>query len=119
MFYVFDHSGSLHRMGNDQQLFEEMAGFLRDDAPVRLQEIRHGLSDSNLPRVKLATHSLKGLVSNFGATRAVSAAIKLESLIQQRRPMEDLEAALTELQAAVDELQNALAPYCPKTGTPA
>ncbi len=119
MLPVFDYNGSLHRMGNDEQLFEEMAGFLRDDAPVRLQEIRHGLSDSNLSRVKLAAHSLKGLVSNFGASRAVSATIKLESLIQQRKPTEDLETAFQELQAAVNELQNALSSFCPKAGTSA
>lgn len=112
---VFDHDGSLHRMGDDRQLFEEMAGFVQDDAPVRLQEIRHGLAGSNFSRVKLAVHSLKGLVSNFGATRAVSAAIKLESLLQQSRPKEDLEAAFQELQAAVEELQHTLAAFCSKT----
>lgn len=109
---VFDHLGSLHRMGDDEQLFEDMVGFLRDDGPARLQEIRSGLSESNLPRVKHATHALKGLISNFGAARAVSAAIKLENLVQQRKPAEELEAAFSELQAAVDELQEALTPFC-------
>jgi HPt (histidine-containing phosphotransfer) domain-containing protein len=115
MLPVFDHEGSFHRMGNDRQLFDEMAGFVQDDAPVRLQEIRHGLAESNFSCVKLAVHSLKGLISNFGATRAVSAAIKLESLLQQSRPMDELEAAFQELQAAVEELQHALATFCSKT----
>ena len=109
---VFDHLGSLHRMGSDEQLFEEMVGFLRDDAPARLQEIRSGLSECNSPRVKIAVHTLKGLISNFGAARAVSAAIRLENLVQQRKSAEELEAAFADLQAAVDELQVALAPFC-------
>ncbi|MBC7851887.1 MAG: Hpt domain-containing protein [Pirellulaceae bacterium] len=109
---VFDHLGSLHRMGDDEQLFEDMAGFLRDDAPARLQEIRSGLMESNYPRVKYAAHTLKGLISNFGAARAVSAVNKLEHLLQQRKPAEDLDAAFADLQSAVDELQAALSPFC-------
>ncbi|MGI8979605.1 MAG: Hpt domain-containing protein [Pirellulaceae bacterium] len=116
---IFDHLGSLHRMGDDEQLFEEMAGFLRDDAPARLQEIRSGLAESNLPRVKHAAHALKGLISNFGAARAVSAATRLENLVQQRKPAEDLDAAFGDLQAAVDELQEALAPFCTRAGSSA
>jgi HPt (histidine-containing phosphotransfer) domain-containing protein len=116
---VFDHLGSLHRMGDDGQLFEEMVGFLRQDGPVRLQEIRSGLSEANFPRVKHAVHTLNGLISNFGAARAVSAANRLESLVQQRKPAEDLDAAFGELQAAVAELQAALAPYCTRSASSA
>ena len=99
-------------MGDDEQLFEDMVGFLRDDGPARLHEISSGLSESNFSRVEHAVHTLKGLISNFGAARAVSAAIRLENLVQQRKSAEELDAAFADLQAAVDELQVALAPFC-------
>ena len=114
---IFDHLGSLRRMGDDQQLFDEMVGFLRDDGPARLEEIHSGLSDLNYERMNQSTHSLKGLISNFGATRAVLAAIKLESLIKQRKSAADLEPAFADFQTAVEELQEALAPFRARAGS--
>ena len=115
---VYDHVGSLHRMGNDEQLFQEMVGFLHDDAPLRLQDIQKGVAEANWPRARHAVHSLKGLVSNFGAQRAMIAAIKLEQVIQQRPQSPELGGALEELNAAVGELQRALSPYCASNGSP-
>jgi HPt (histidine-containing phosphotransfer) domain-containing protein len=114
---VFDHLGSLHRMGNDEQLFGEMVGFLRDDAPVRLREIQSGLGEANWKQAQRSAHSLKGLVSNFGAARAQAAAARLESLIQQQKRSPEVELAISDLESAVNELQEALSPYCPAAGS--
>ncbi len=103
MLPVFDHLGSLHRMGNDEQLFGEMVGFLRDDAPVRLREIHRGLSEANWKQAQRSAHSLKGLVSNFGAARAQAAAARLEALAQQQKPSPEIETAVSDLESAVSE----------------
>ena len=114
---IYDHVGSLQRMGNDEQLFHEMVGFLHDDAPPRLKEIQAGLNEGNWPRARHAVHSLKGLVSNFGAQRAMMAATKLETLLKQRPQAPEVKPAYEELADAVNELQRALLPYRISTGS--
>ena len=116
---IYDHAGSLHRMGNDEQLFQEMVGFLRDDAPARLRDIQAGVDAANWQRARHAVHSLKGLVSNFGAQRAMMGAIKLENLLQQRPESAEVKGAYEELSAAVNELQRALMPHSHSSGSPA
>jgi len=65
-----------------------------------------------VPGVQQRAHSLKGLVSNFGAGRAFQAAAKTEDLARARR-IEDLPAHVEVLEKALGELMAALAPYLP------
>src|SRR2546421_584983 len=37
MSKIYDHAGSLRRMGNDYELFQEMVGLLKSDAPHLLE----------------------------------------------------------------------------------
>jgi two-component system, sensor histidine kinase and response regulator len=75
---LFDYAGAMQRLGNDEQLFQEMIRILREDAPRRFQELDAGWRSGDLAIVHRAAHSLKGLVSNFGAARAQAAALRLE-----------------------------------------
>ncbi|WP_425617356.1 Hpt domain-containing protein [Anatilimnocola sp. NA78] len=113
---IFDYSGSLRRMGNDRGLFQDMIVLLNEDAPQYITAIHQTYSVQDYPSLKRAAHTLKGLVLNFGATRAVSAAIALETLTQtaEREPSEknNIPAAIAELEAAVAELQAALSEHC-------
>lgn len=107
MSEVYDHVGSLERMGDDEQLFRDMVGFLVEDGPRWWSEIQRALAARDILRLHRAAHTLKGLVSNFGAVRAVDAAAQIEhlarsgewELIEERVP--ELGAALTELLAAL------------------
>ena len=110
MSSVFDHAGSLQRMGNDPQLFGEMVSFLSTDSPRWLAQVRAGLEQHKLGQVQHAAHTLKGLVSNFGASRAVSVAATVEELAKRGEEAR-IFPLLTELQEAVEELQVALAPF--------
>ena len=107
---VFDHAGSLQRMGNDPALFGEMVSFLHSDSPRWLAQVRAGLEQHKLMQVQHAAHTLKGLVSNFGASRAVSVAATVEHLAKQGEEA-TIVPLLKELQEAVEELQAALAPF--------
>ena len=63
-----------------------------------------------IARVQQRAHSLKGLISNFGAGRAWRAASILEDLARAGRK-EELAGSLAELESALAELMGALEPY--------
>jgi two-component system, sensor histidine kinase and response regulator len=105
---IFDYAGSLHRMGDDQELFHEMAELLRQDAPALLDAVNVAYQQGDVPRLERASHTLKGLAANFGAARTVSAAAEVEKLAKQRRST-GMPAAISELEEALDELIAALA----------
>jgi len=108
MSKVFDYVASLHRMGDDQELFHEMAELLRADAPALLDAVQAANQQGDVQRLERASHTLKGLAANFGAARAVSAAADVEKLAKQRQSS-GLPAAIGELEEALDELIAALA----------
>lgn len=110
MSEVFDFAGSMERMGQDEQLFGEMVGFLFADVPLWLAQARQSLDAGDAVRVHRSAHTVKGLVANFGAYRAIHAAAQVEELAKAG----DLEAAgriMPQLEAAYQELHEALAPY--------
>jgi len=109
MSKIYDRDGSLRRMGNDQQLFQEMAELLRCDAPPLLDAVHAAYREGDCPRLQRAAHTLKGLASNFGAGRAVAAAAEVERLAKSQQSA-GVPAATAELEEALDELIAALAP---------
>jgi len=94
-------------MGGDAELFQEMVGFLRQDGQRWLQDLRTALTASDLPRVQLYSHKLKGLISTFGAARAGRAAALLEEQARSGRA-DSLPATAAEMEAAYAELMAAL-----------
>jgi HPt (histidine-containing phosphotransfer) domain-containing protein len=108
---VFDHAGSLERMGGDEQLFSEMVGFFVEDAPRWLAQIKEGIAQGDASLVHRSAHTLKGLVANFGAAAAQSAAGRIETLAQQDPTLQAVASEVPPLEVAIDELHAALAPY--------
>src|SRR4051812_24075320 len=108
MSTIYDYAGSLHRMGDDHELFHEMAELLRADAPPLLDAVHSAHQQGDPARLERASHTLKGLAANFGATRTVAAAADVERLAKQRQSS-GLPAAIVELEEALDELIAALA----------
>jgi len=109
MLPIYDHTGSLRRMGDDHQLFQEMVDLLCTDAPQHLQALHSAHESDDQPRVQRAAHTLKGLAANFGAPRAVAAAAEVERLAKLRQSA-GMTSAIVELQSALDELITALSP---------
>ncbi len=107
---VFDLEGSLERMGGDRQLFGEMVGFLQSDAPHWLAQIHAALARGDMQGVHRGAHTLKGLISNFGAGEAFRAAAQVEQFGRQSDAAA-LPTAIAHLENAVEELQTALAPH--------
>jgi HPt (histidine-containing phosphotransfer) domain-containing protein len=107
---VFDYSGAMDRMGHDAQLFRDMVDYLYRDGPAWMEEVQTAAIARDLPRVQYRAHSLKGLISNFGAARAWHAAAQLEELARARRA-DGLAIAVETLAASLRELIDALTPY--------
>src|SRR5688500_12024379 len=116
MVNIFDYSGSLRRMGNDQSLFQDMIVLFKEDALQYLNTIHQSAASHDYLSLKRAAHTLKGLVLNFGATRAVLAAVSRETLAataeRDTADENNFPAAINELVDAVQELQTALADHC-------
>jgi len=106
---IYDHDGSLRRMGDDHELFQEMVELLRSDAPLHFQALMSAHENDDSPRVQRAAHTLKGLAANFGAPRAVAAAAEVERLAKLHQSS-NMSAAIAELQKSLDELIAALSP---------
>ena len=116
MSMIYDHPGSLRRMGNDSELFHEMVELLRSDAPPLLSAVHSAHKEGDSPRLQWAAHTLKGLASNFGAERTVAAAAEVERLAKARQSS-GLPAAIIELEQSLDELIAALAPSPEMSGS--
>jgi HPt (histidine-containing phosphotransfer) domain-containing protein len=100
---VFDKTAALERMAFDAQLFREMIDLLRQDGPRRMQALTAALDAGDWGRVHLSAHSLKGLASNFNATRTIAAAAEVEKLARSSE-QDGLDAAVAELRSALEEL---------------
>jgi two-component system sensor histidine kinase/response regulator len=108
---IYDHAESLRRMGNDGNLFLEMVGLLRTDAPLWLQALHSAQHRGDAQRTQRAAHTLKGLAANFGAERAVAAAAAVERLAKAHSS-DGLTGAVAELDESLNELLTALTPTC-------
>jgi HPt (histidine-containing phosphotransfer) domain-containing protein len=112
MDLVYDHSGSLRRMGNDEQLFATMVGYLQQESQRRQRDIRDAMQQGDLRAIERAAHVLKGQVSNFGATRAWHAAAQVETEARDGERA-GLPESIAELAEALGELLEALTPWAP------
>jgi HPt (histidine-containing phosphotransfer) domain-containing protein len=97
-------------MGQDLALFKEMAGFLANDGRRYLDEVKAALCSKNAVCAKERAHALKGIISNFGGSRAWLAAERVEGLARAGK-LEEASSCLAELELAFAELLDALRPY--------
>ena len=109
---VIDVAASLRRMGNNRELFCEVVGIYDEDSPQLLDRIRAAVHDGDAARLHRAAHSLKGLVSNFGASAAAEAAYVLERM-GTSRALAGSEEALRVLEHELGRLSKALEPFAP------
>ncbi|MBI4985455.1 MAG: Hpt domain-containing protein [Rhodocyclales bacterium] len=75
----FDRSLVLENLGNDEELFRQIAALFIEDWPNSRQRLAAAVAAVDAEAVRAAAHSIKGAVSNFGADAAVQAAKNLEA----------------------------------------
>ena len=76
----FDRAAALERLGDDEELFAEVADLFRTDGPKLLGEIRTAIAAGDAGGLKRSAHGLKGAAGYVGGADAAEAARRLESL---------------------------------------
>lgn len=107
---IVDFEGAMERLGDDLELFREFIKVFDEDVPSLLESIRVATADRNSTDLERCAHSLRGLISNFGARQAVEAAGQLEE-IGKAEQWDELESALEALEREVQRLTAALDKY--------
>jgi PAS domain S-box-containing protein len=77
---AFDTTAVLARVGGNLQMLRDLAGVFREDNARLLGEIRAALQARDVPPLRAAAHTLRGMVGFFDAAAAVEATVKLETL---------------------------------------
>jgi len=77
---IVDLDSALQRMGGNEELLGTLVRFYFEDSPGLLARVREGAARHDAAAVRLASHTLIGLSSNFGAEFAAAAARRLEEL---------------------------------------
>jgi len=103
-----DYAFALKALDDDPLLIVEVAEIFREDCPLRMNELVMAMKEGNTERVSAVAHSLKGMVSVFGAHRAKVLAQDMEHLgrngrLPQARML--LPALQYELLRVLDALQ--------------
>lgn len=75
-----DYSSALRWVDGDRTLLAELAEVFVQDCPQRMQKLEQGVKGGNAESIRQAAHSLKGMVSGFGAYQAKSLAEEMELL---------------------------------------
>jgi two-component system sensor histidine kinase/response regulator len=105
---VVDRGAVLDRFEGDLDLVREVVELFLEDCPRRLSAIGEAIVSDDSRALQFAAHSLKGSVSNFAATSAVTAALRLE-MIGRSGDLRDAAAAYAVLQEEIVRLMPALA----------
>ena len=62
----------LARVDNDAGLLRELIAIFKVEFPRHLSELREAIGQGNLKSVRKSCHTMRGMLSNLGATRALS-----------------------------------------------
>jgi PAS domain S-box-containing protein len=74
---VLDWHAALLRLDGDEELLHELAALFLQDGPQLWREVVEARAADDQERSARAVHSLKGVLVNFGAQRAIAAAERL------------------------------------------
>jgi signal transduction histidine kinase/CheY-like chemotaxis protein len=77
---VFDRAATLERVGGDKELLGQIARLFVAECPQQMQQIREAIRGQDATALERAAHKFRGMVSNFCASSAVSAAEELEAM---------------------------------------
>ncbi len=104
---VWNQAELLERVDNDQELLRELLTIFKEDFPRTVRSLEAAVAAGDLKNSASLSHTLKGMLSSLGATRAATAAAKLEQLAST-------DAGNTLLRDAFESLQNEGASLLPE-----
>lgn len=92
---------ALGRIGGDMELLREIAGLFIEEEARLMSAIKCAIDDGDAGALEAAAHTLKGMLSNFGASAAVEAAFAIERIARDK----DMGRALTAYPALENEME--------------
>lgn len=107
MAEAFDKDALMERVDNDVEFLEETIAMLDEDAPGLIEEIQSAAATGNAEALVKPTHALKGMLANFCAESAESAARDLEAMARQGQ-LEGADKAVEKVQQETARLSEAL-----------
>jgi PAS domain S-box-containing protein len=102
---LLDWRGALQRLDGDTELLLELAALFLQDGPQLWQELGAALASGETERSTRAVHSLKGVLVNFRAARAVALAEQLSAALHAGQPWQ---SAAVRLESALEQVYGAL-----------
>lgn len=110
----FDREALLARVEGDEELLGEIVALFLEDCPRRLAEIREAIQGGSAEQLKMAAHTLKGSVGNFGAQHAYGLSFQLEQM-GGKGEFEGAKEKLADLETAISLLRTDLLEFVPQT----
>ena len=107
---VWNLAELLERVDNDHVLLRELLDIFKEDFPQTFRSLKSAVAAKDLKSSARLSHTLKGMLSSLGATRAAAAATKLEALSSAGETA-SLPSALSELESEADSLVPELDAY--------
>jgi HPt (histidine-containing phosphotransfer) domain-containing protein len=98
-----DMAELLTRVDNDLELLRDLVAIFQEDFPRHLDTLRGAVAANDLREVKVASHTLKGMLANLAVSRAATAAAQLEQ-VAGAGSTESVGSALAEFEREVDGL---------------
>ena len=107
MSSAFDEDALMDRVDGDLEFLAETVAMLNEDSPALLDEICAAAAAGDATALVKPAHALKGMLANFCAEPAVTAARELEMMGREER-LVDVAAAAEKAQRETEQLQAAL-----------
>jgi HPt (histidine-containing phosphotransfer) domain-containing protein len=104
---VLDVTGTLARLGGDQQLFCEILEFVLEDSPPLMAQLRRAAEVPDAAAIRSTAHALSGLLAGCGGVRAAQAARQIEDAAAVGGSG-DLARLLRDLESEVERLIDAI-----------
>ena len=107
MSEVFDEKALMERIDGDLEFLEETISMLDEDSPDLLRQVQEAAVQGDADAAVGPAHTLKGMLANFCATSAETAAREVEMMGREHR-MVNIESAVAALQRETERLRDAL-----------
>ncbi len=113
---ALDEARALHCVDGDAELLQELIAIFQDECPRWQADIHDAIVRQDATQLRIAAHTLRGAVTNFGATAAHDAAQRLETMGRDAQWAGAVETE-TALKSALFRLQSALTDFQKRNGS--
>jgi len=100
---VFDRDGFLQRIGGNVRLYDELIPMFFERFPEVLAELLMSVKKSDIEKIYLRSHSLKGSCLTIGANVLADVARKIEDAARHKGSIEDIRLLAEALEPAFRE----------------